>query len=174
MLVETSPSEYVNLSAKLVNGTRFRSCEEWSKGSCPYPGVSAPRYITIHHHEMGEGTNIAENIRRISACEEAVLGAAFLGTGLFLCHSRRVDERDDSGVSFASFEPKPHDGFDVSSREPAAQPAEVLLTFSPRFQTHRLQVGGCLVFTQAYPSSQNRSNQVPCHFQFKACLLGYA
>jgi hypothetical protein len=28
-------------------------------------------------NEMGEETNIAENIRRISACEEAVLGAAF-------------------------------------------------------------------------------------------------
>lgn len=66
--------------------------------------LSAPPDVSPSTIMRGvKGASIAEDIRRISACEEAVLGAAFLGAGLFLCHRRRVDERDDSGVSFASF-----------------------------------------------------------------------
>ena len=49
-------------------------------------------------HEAVEGPHVVEAVRRVSAREEAVLGSAFLGERVFLCHGRPNDGRDDQAV----------------------------------------------------------------------------
>ena len=50
------------------------------------------------NHEADQGADIEQAVRRVSAPEEEILGSAFLGKRVLLCHGRADDGRNDRTV----------------------------------------------------------------------------
>jgi hypothetical protein len=59
--------------------------------------VSA-RFVGIENSTILERKKFPLVARRVSKTEEALLGSAFVGEGIFLCDSRNDNRRNDKGV----------------------------------------------------------------------------
>ena len=70
---------------------------------CAHSGLGATRAGSERDHEADQRAPGKQAVRIISRAEEALLGKAFLGARVHLCHGRGDDRGEDQAVLGASF-----------------------------------------------------------------------
>ena len=78
--------------ARDVRGVRDQDSEGGGEqGPRAYSDELSAEHGAERDHATDQGSYLGEAVRRVSACEEALLGPAFLGEGVFLRHRRSND-----------------------------------------------------------------------------------